>query len=228
MIDNFQTIEDNLLQFKEGSYYKFEALVRNTDGNNELYFEGASNTNKNILIKTWWIESEERYVRMKNEMKTLCDMTGARLYVLLDRKNYKKTLVGLAKISNDLLIDYYVSGNTEPPLSAIQKIPGTASSRSEASDRETRMWMFDIDCNDFELLRTIQSVCYPHKYFTLSTNKGYHVCVPKKGFPRPDRAIGAPMVTDYPYLFKKREYWAVQDNAMGLVYMPDKKTLSSV
>ena len=38
MIDNFKTIE-NFMQFEEGTFYKFELLVRNTDGENELFPE---------------------------------------------------------------------------------------------------------------------------------------------------------------------------------------------
>ena len=39
MINNFNVI-DNFLQFKEGTFYKFELLVRNTDGYNVLFPEG--------------------------------------------------------------------------------------------------------------------------------------------------------------------------------------------
>ena len=51
MIDNFKVI-DTFLQFEEGTFYKFELLVRNTDGENELFPERCSNTNRNILIKS--------------------------------------------------------------------------------------------------------------------------------------------------------------------------------
>ena len=221
MINNFGTIEKNLLQFQEGSYYKFEALVRNTDGHNDLYYEGMSNTNKNILIKTWWVDTEEYYQRMKKEMKTLCDMTGARLYVLLDRKSCKRTLSSMSQISTQLIMDYYVHGNSHPPLTAVQKIAGRASSIGESSDRGMRMWMFDIDSDDFTLLKNIQDLCYPRNFFTLRTKKGYHVCVSKKDFPRPDTEVGAPLITNYPYLWEHKNKWTVHGNAMGLVYIPD-------
>ena len=48
-ISNFKVI-DSFLQFEQGFFYKFELLVRNTDGRNPLFQEGYSNTNKNILI----------------------------------------------------------------------------------------------------------------------------------------------------------------------------------
>ena len=222
MIDNFDTIENNLLEFEKGTYYKFEALVRNTDGCNSLYYEGASKTNKNILIKTWWIDTEEYYQRMKNEMRTLCDMTNARLYVLLDRKNLKRTLAEMSKISTQLMIQSYVYGSMDPEVSAVHKISGTASSVNTSSERGKRMWMFDVDSDDFRLLQEIQNVCYPHKFFTLRTKKGYHVCVTKEGFKKPN--------ADYinSYLYEHRDEWSVQGNAMGLVYMPDKVALRGV
>ena len=49
MINNFSII-DNFLQFEDGTFYKFELLVRNTDGNNILYQKGYSETNKNIFF----------------------------------------------------------------------------------------------------------------------------------------------------------------------------------
>lgn len=214
MIDNFDTIEDNLLEFENGSYYKFEALVRNTDGSNNLYYEGISNTNKNIPIKTWWVDTKEYYLRMKNEMKTLCDMTGARLYILLDRRNLKRTLIEISKISTELMLHSYTYGSHDPAVSAVNKISGTASSIKESSDRSKRMWMFDVDSDDFRLLQEIQNLCYPHKFFTLRTKKGYHVCVSKIGFKKPS--------LDYvnSYLYDHKDEWSVQSNAMGLIYMP--------
>lgn len=217
MIDNFETIEKSLLKFQEGSYYKFEALVRNTDGANALYYEGMSNTNKNILIKTWWIEDKEYYEKAKKEMKVLCDMTGARLYVLLDRMSIKKTLVNMHNLIDKALIEHYVQGCTIPAVKTIFKISGTASSIKDSSDKETRMWMFDIDVNDHQLLADIQALCLNRgsSYFTLATKKGWHVCAPKANFPRPQCVLGE-------YMWNNTMYWTLQENAMGLVYLPDK------
>ena len=60
MINNFNVI-DNFLQFEEGTFYKFELLVRNTDGENELFPERCSNTNRNILIKSWYVDTKDYY-----------------------------------------------------------------------------------------------------------------------------------------------------------------------
>ena len=88
-INNFPVIEQ-FLEFEQGTFYKFELLVRNTDGNNPLYQEGYSNTNKNILIKSWYVDSKEYYEKIKHEMINLSNLTGARLYMTLDRKSNLK------------------------------------------------------------------------------------------------------------------------------------------
>ena len=213
-IDNFETIENNLLEFTPGSYYKFEALIRNTDGENPLYYEGSSNTNKNILIKTWWVDSEDYYKKIKNEMKVLCDLTGARLYVLLDRMNVKKTLVHMNMKTEDLILQNYVLGNNEVSAKTVFKVSGTCSSIKDSSDRDKRLWMFDIDSKNFELLSAIQDACYPRKFFTLATYKGYHVCVFKSGA----RRQFEPEVT-HPILTQFSSEWSLQECALGLVYM---------
>ena len=105
LIDNFEEIEDFMrFQFEDGLFFKFEALVRNTDGSNDLYEEGYSNTNKNILIKSWYIDSPEYYVRAKKEMITLCNMTGARLYMTCDAKSNKKLIQTIVKEVNDMVL----------------------------------------------------------------------------------------------------------------------------
>lgn len=222
MIDNFDTIEKCLFKFKSGSYYKFEALIRNTDGENDLYCEGMSKTNKNILIKSWWVEDWDYYLKIRKEMKHLCDHTGARLYVALDRKNLKKTLVAIQNQSQNLIQQYYVLRKEDSPCDlttkTVARINAHASSIKESSDRETRMWMFDIDANDFELLRTIQAACYPHEFFTLATKKGWHVCAYKSGF----RRMGFDFEEQFPYLKERSEDWSLQENALGLVYFSDK------
>lgn len=227
MIDNFETIENNLLQFQTGSYYKFEALVRNTDGENDLYCEGMSKTNKNILIKSWWIEDLDYYNKVKKEMRHLCDHTGARLYVTLDRKNLKKTLVAIQNQALNLMTQYYVmrgeNSSVDLATKTVARINAHASSIKESSDRETRMWMFDIDTNDFHLLETIQAACYPHSFFTLATKKGWHVCVYKRGF----EGI-RDIEYRFPYLKEKYEDWSLAENALGLVYMSDKVVLRSL
>lgn len=45
MINNFSQIEMSLLNFKQNCYYKFEAIIRSKDGENNL----ATNPNSTTL-----------------------------------------------------------------------------------------------------------------------------------------------------------------------------------
>ena len=118
-INNFKVI-DNFLQFEQGFFYKFELLVRNTDGNNPLYQEGYFNTNKNILIKSWYIDTKEYYEKVKHEMITLADITGARLYVTLDRKDNVKLCQSLIKSYTDSLVA--IVNKQSPSIKKLSKI----------------------------------------------------------------------------------------------------------
>lgn len=218
-IDNFKTIETHLLDFVPGSYYKFEALVRNTDGINPLWVEGMSNTNRNIMIKTWLVEDWDYYQRVKHEAKILCQETGARLYVVLDRMNIKKSVINAYKRAEMILMNSYLEGNQDVSLIRFNGIVAAASSSKESSDKETRMWMFDIDCDSFDLVEQIQTIIYPRKMFTLATKKGFHIVTPKTGFKKliKDEELFA----QYPILEKYKDSWDIAETALGLVYVPD-------
>lgn len=176
MIDNFHVI-DNFLQFEfdGGSFYKFELLVRNTDGENALYKEGYSNVNKNILIKSWCVDSEFYYNKIKHEMVTLANMTGARLYVTLDRKDNKKLVQSIARRFFDLSID--MANGAEPAINGIAKAFASETSKVENSCKNKRTMMFDVDTKEGIVLEAI--ICYIRSKeeipYILDTKKGYHV-----------------------------------------------------
>lgn len=179
MIDNFKVLDDFLL-FREGYFYKFEALVRNTDGYNPLFYEGISNTNKNILIKNWYIDNQEYYEKMKSQMKTLCDMTGARLYVTLDRKENNRLIECIHDKSNELIkgLLHGVNYGTKK----INKLVSSCSSLIESSDKTSKTLMFDIDTKDDLALELVKIYLQEKqaKPFILETRKGYHVVFYKK------------------------------------------------
>lgn len=216
MPDNFLTIEKNLLRFQAGSYYRFDAMLRNTDDNSAFFSANTSNSRKNVLLHSWWVCDLDSYTSRKPEMKAFCDLTGARLYVHLDRKSFRRTLVNINKISYELMLNSYVNGHNDPELSAIYKIRDSASSQKDASDKDCRMWMFDVDSDDYVLLAHIQNLCYPHDFFTLRTVKGYHVCAMKNGFINPNKTIAER--AECSYLWSHASEWSIHENAMGLVY----------
>ena len=86
-INNFYQLE-NLLEFKEGSYYKFIALIRAKDNS------GVIDTKElgEIFVRQWFVDSQTSLLKYREDMISLCKATGARLYVTTDRKSVKKTV----------------------------------------------------------------------------------------------------------------------------------------
>lgn len=148
MINNFNVI-DNFLQFEDGTFYKFELLVRNTDGNNILYQDGYSETNKNILIKSWYVDNQDYYDKVKHEMITMADLTGARLYVTLDRKDNVKLVQSLIHAFTDTLCGI-VKGQ-KPSIKNISKTFASETSKVENSSKPTKTLMFDVDTKDVDI-----------------------------------------------------------------------------
>ena len=174
MIDNFKVI-DNFLQFEEGTFYKFELLVRNTDGYNELFKEGYSETNKNILIKSWYVDTKDYYEKIKHEMITLSNLTGARLYVTLDRKDNVKLCQSLIKAYTDDLVA--IVNSQKPSIKSISKTFVSETSKVENSSKRTKTIMFDVDTKDEDVLNELKQYITDHNQipYVLETKKGYHV-----------------------------------------------------
>lgn len=189
LIDNFEQIE-NFIEFENGYFYKFEALVRNTDGENTLYEDGYSNTNKNILIKSWFVDTQEYYNKIKNEMIELCNLTGARLYMTCDRKSVKNFIKTLIKEVADITVN--TLQGTDYSIKSLSRLFASITSKVESSDSKNKTLMFDIDIKDERILKVVQdylnwkyNLCVRNhiegmKYVILNTKKGWHVVSTKK------------------------------------------------
>lgn len=226
MINNFSII-DNFLQFEEGTFYKFELLVRNTDGENELFPERASNTNRNILIKSWYVDTKDYYEKIKHEMVTLSNLTGARLYVTLDRKDNVKLCQSLIKAYTDDLVA--IVNGQKPGIKSISKTFASETSKVENSSKGTKTIMFDVDTKNSNVLNAIQDYIYSKKQqpYTLQTKKGYHVfCFRKfdlrdwEKYSQEKYELYCKEVNEEPHDIK--EFVSVKENELGLVYHPMK------
>ena len=236
MINNFDII-DNFLQFEfdGGSFYKFELLVRNTDGNNSLYKEGYSNVNKNILIKSWCVDSEASYNKVKHEMITLANMTGARLYVTLDRKDNRKLVQSIARRFFDLSID--MANGAEPAIKGIAKAFASETSKVENSCKDKKTIMFDVDTNDIGVKQLIEGYIKSkgQEPYVLETKKGYHIfCYRKFDFSNWEQECRNAVDQEWSELEPVytslalscfENYVDVKPNALGLVYHPEKRDL---
>ena len=230
MIDNFKII-DNFLNFEEGYFYKFEALIRNTDGENPLYCEGISNINKNLLIKNWFVDNKEYYEKIKHEMKVLCDLTGARLYMTLDRKCNKKLIQTIFSKVNEMVLESLKGTNYG--TKRINKLMSSCSSLIDSSDTKTKTIMFDVDTKNAAVLEAL--ICYIREKnetpYILNTKKGYHiVCYKKFNSIHWDTFAVSCFIDTYPgtntetikQLISDMNNVSMKQNQLGLVYYPMK------
>lgn len=231
MINNFNVI-DSFLQFEEGTFYKFEALVRNTDGNNPLYTEGCANINKNILIKSWYVDTKEYYEKIKHEMITLADLTGARLYVTLDRKDNVKLVNSLLHILADTLVG--IVNGQKPSIKSISKFITSETSKVENSSKSLRTVMFDVDTKDIGVKQLVEGYIKSkgQQPFILETKKGYHIfCYRKSDFSDWQKEMREAVNMEWSELEPVytslalncfENYISMKPNELGLVYHPMK------
>lgn len=224
MINNFSEIE-NFMKFKPGCFYKFECLIRNTDGANILYEEGFSKTNKNILVKSWYVDNKEYYEKIKPEMVKMCNLTGARLYITLDRKSNLKLVQELSHALTDTLCDM-IQGK-EIGIKSLSKMFASKTSVKESSDKSGRTLMWDVDTKDSSVLNSIQDYIHSQNQisYILTTKKGYHVFC----FRKFDHSKWLNYCQEKYNLYRKelhlnydeiQQYVSVKDNELGLVYHP--------
>ena len=227
LVDNTAKLK-NVMNFKQGSYYKFVALVRAKDYKNSSEQVLTSMEKQEILVKDWMVDSQEMLDKTLPDMLKYTEMFKCRLYMCTDRKSVVKTLVQMRNTVDKYLDPFLGNPNASCSVRALRKICASASNLSESSDRESRYWMFDVDTKNQNVLKFVQeNVCGEHYVETFETKAGYHVLARKKFF------VGVPdeYESEFDYLRDKfpqtsplvlTEYVSnvdVKDNAMVLVAM---------
>ena len=227
LVDNTAKLK-NVMDFKQGSYYKFVVLVRAKDYKNSSEQVLTSMEKQEILVKDWMVDSQEMLDKTLPDMLKYTEMFKCRLYMCTDRKSVVKTLVQMRNTVDKYLDPFLGNPNASCSVRALRKICASASNLSESSDRESRYWMFDVDTKNQNVLKFVQeNVCGEHYVETFETKAGYHVLARKKFF------VGVPdeYESEFDYLRDKfpqtsplvlTEYISnvdVKDNAMVLVAM---------
>lgn len=228
LVDNTSKLKD-VMEFKNGAYYKFVCLVRAKD-----YKENSDEQvlhcmeKQEILVKDWLVDTPERLAGTLPDMLKFTELFKCRLYMCTDRKSFVKTLVQMRNTVDKYLDPFLGNPNASCSVRALRKICASASNLSESSDRESRYWMFDVDTKNQNVLKFVQeNVCGEHYVETFETKAGYHVLARKKFF------VGVPdeYESEFDYLRDKfpqtsplvlTEYISnvdVKDNAMVLVAM---------
>lgn len=180
LIDNTSKLK-NIMKFKQGSYYKFVALIRAKDykdSDNQV----LTNTRKQeILIRDWMIDSYEKLNKLLPDMLKYTEMFKCRLYMCTDRKNTVKTLVQMRNIIDNYLDPFLGNPNATCSVRSLRKVCSSASNLAESSDRKYRYWLFDVDTKNQYVLKFIQEkICGEHYVETFETKAGYHILARRK------------------------------------------------
>ena len=95
MIDNLKTIIPLLTFQNDGDFYMVHILRRKKDGS-------ADNKHQSVrTIKTYCIESHRYLEEKMQEIRSLCELFGARAYISINRKNHADVAINMiAEIAN--------------------------------------------------------------------------------------------------------------------------------
>lgn len=182
IVDNTNKLKD-LMEFKDGTYYKFVCLLRTKD-----YKESGEEPmlkcmeKQEILVKDWLIDSQEMLDKTLPDMLTFTEMFKCRLYMCTDRKSIIKTLKTMRDTVQNYLDPFIGNSNANCSVRAIKKICSSATNKNESSDREGRRWLFDVDSKaNVNILNDLDKVLKDKLLAKLETKNGYHY-ITKKDF----------------------------------------------
>ena len=216
MVDNTKKLKD-IIEFKEGTYYKFVCLLRTKDykdSDEEPMLKCMEK--QEILVKDWLIDGQEMLDKTLPDMIKFTETFKCRLYMCTDRKSIVKTLKTMRDIVQNYLDPFLGNSNADCSVRAIKKICSSATNKDESSDREGRRWLFDVDSKaNINILNDLDKVLKDKLLAKLETKNGYHY-ITKKDF-------DAHKVLENLYYIYNRvgEDFPVElkDNAMTLIAM---------
>ena len=180
-VDNTSKLKD-VMEFKNGAYYKFVCLVRAKD-----YKENSDEQvlhcmeKQEILVKDWLVDTPERLAGTLPDMLKFTELFKCRLYMCTDRKSVLKTLKTMRDTVQNYLDPFLGNPNASCSVRAVKKVASSASNMDESSDKGGRKWLFDVDTKDKEVLKMVEEYCGSSYESTFETKSGYHV-VAKRNF----------------------------------------------
>lgn len=177
LVDNTDKLKD-VMEFKDGAYYKFVCLVRAKD-----YKENPNRQvlhcmeKQEILVKDWLVDTPERLAGTLPDMLKFTEMFKCRLYMCTDRKSVLKTLKTMRDTVQKYLDPFLGNPNASCSVRAVKKIASSASNMDESSDKNGRKWLFDVD-TQCDSLKNYLMNCFMLNHYNpvlFKTKSGYHV-----------------------------------------------------
>ena len=173
IVDNFTYI-GSILNFDDPDKFYFIELLQRKKDNNEF-------AAKNRLIKYYVVRSLDYFKKIEQEIKNISDLTGARVYINLNRRSFKTCTLQMLRT----LADYVASENNEGIINLFQSICGKFS-----SEGDNKMWILDIDPDEEtgklphinylnKMINFIETECEPFNdkkkfMYTIPTVNGFH------------------------------------------------------
>ena len=159
-VNNFERLKV-LLDFQEGTYYKFMILSRKADaGDHKTYRE-------------FYAETMEEYNSLVEKMKFEAQKHNARVYMVLNRQSVFDTYCNLlAELTKDLKNSTTSTKRLKKALSSV-----TSTSRDRTSNKYV---LYDVDSKDLDLLESVLKAVWEYRAGVFETVKGYHVVAHQK------------------------------------------------
>lgn len=127
MIDNFHIIEP-MLNVSDGDDFYHVQIIRRGKDHPEL-------PSANRTIMSYYISKLSPMEKYRDEIKTLCEVFGARAYINLARRSFRDVTVNTVKS----LVTRLAEGDFKKPYRAWNTVSGSLKSKKDTA------WVVDMD-----------------------------------------------------------------------------------
>ena len=127
MVNNFNLIS-KFLTFESGDDFYFLQILKRKKENPEQ-------TGNSRTIKTYYIDSLEKFFKLEKEIQTLCELHNARAYINLNKRSYEKIAFHHLKKVTDCLLNKDFKSIKD----AYNSVCGSFSNSTE------KRWIIDVD-----------------------------------------------------------------------------------
>ena len=164
MTDNFTNIR-GLLKFEKDYFYFIQIIQRKK--------ENAGLGSNNRIIRSYNIDSLEKFDKNIDEIITLCNTFNARAYIHMNRRKWSKIALECLRHNAELIANEQYEGIK----SSLETVIGRNNGESSAN----KTWIIDIDIHDFSITQKIERLIDNIEpigsklLYTLPTKNGFHM-----------------------------------------------------
>ena len=134
MVDNFELIKPLLHFSNHGDFYFLQLLLRKKDG---LDVPNGSD-NQRRLVRDYHVTDVKQLDEWRDEIIRICNETGARAYIRLNKRNYKTIAMAYAQETLEKARKGEEFGNTYGEINSV-------IGRYPEGHKGDKTWLVDID-----------------------------------------------------------------------------------